>query len=73
MNGGANMIPRWTRKDLDRVAAAGYGFIHCNNEEETLDLKRRLKANKRPAQEGVIRNRENVDIYFVATKGKKGE
>lgn len=48
----------------------GYKVVPCESEEEALQVKDILKADKRCAQAGWIKNKEDKIIYFVLTKNR---
>lgn len=61
-------LPKWTKKDLQEMDKLGYKIVVCEDEAETLEVKKVLKMNKRCAQAGRIINKEGKEIFFVCTK-----
>lgn len=61
-------LSKWLRKDLEQAQKEGYQICPCKSEDEALQVKDTLKADKRCAQCGYIVNKENYVVYFVITK-----
>lgn len=66
-------LTKYYKKDLISMGDQGYKFIHCETEDEALELKDRLKSEGRCAQAGFVINRENAIVIFVATKERKSK
>lgn len=61
-------LPKYYKKDLISMGNQGYKFIHCETEEEALEIKSELKLEGKCAQAGFVINRLGETIIFVATK-----
>ena len=64
-------LTRYSKKELEALGADDYKIIPCETEDKAIEIKATLKANKRLAQAGWVKNKEGKTIYFVCTRERR--
>lgn len=58
----------WKKDELKEKGDEGYKVIVCKDENEAMSVRDRLKAEKKCARAGMVRNQDGNMVIFVLTK-----